>query len=290
MFTLDNLTKLNQVPLDMTLEGLKAVGQGQQADTIGLQELMREQQFNQQADPFKLQKMQTDVNIGLQDLQQKTRDNRENNYTSYARMQAELQKHLATASSADVTMAYNKFRMMAASQDKRERAMGIAGLQTTEDFLKEQEQTRRSQSVANINASSQKQLEQMRIDAGKYSKKDTFQIGFSNELAKAQGAAKKLAVVQQYIALSDYDPEYADLKPQLKALEARLAPQAKAELAASQPKPGAIDLSGMTQGQVPTIPAQPILPGEAQVPNPAGPFTDAEKERRYQEWLKRQGG
>ena len=56
MCTLDNLTKLNQVPLDMTLEGLKAVGQGQQADTIGLQELMREQQFNQQADPFKLQK------------------------------------------------------------------------------------------------------------------------------------------------------------------------------------------------------------------------------------------
>ena len=80
--------------------------------------------------------MQTDVNIGLQDLQQKTRGNREGEFTSYARMQGDLKKHLATASSADVTMAYNKFRIMAASQDKHELAMVIAGQQTTEDFLK----------------------------------------------------------------------------------------------------------------------------------------------------------
>lgn len=267
MFTLDNLSKLNQVPLDMTLEGLKAVGQGQQADTIGLQELMRKQQFENQMDPMRLQEQQTNNNIGLQNLQQKTRDNREGDYTSHARMQAELQKHLAIASSADVTMAYNKFRMMAASQDKRERVMGVAGLQTTEDFIKEQEQTRRALAVSAQNVKGQKDLEQMRIDAGKYNKKETFQIGFNNELAKAQGAARKLAVIQQYIAISDYDPAYADLKPQLKALEARLAPQAKAELAASQPKPGSIDLSGMTQGQVPTVPGASIIPGNGAPPS-----------------------
>lgn len=290
MFTLDNLTKLNQVPLDMTLEGLKAVGQGQQADTIGLQELMRKQQFDTTMDPLRIQQQQNDVNIGLQDLQQKTRTNREGEYVSFAKMQDDLKKHLVGATNSDVQMAYNKFRMMAADPNPQVRAQGIAGLQTTDEFIKEQEQTRRAQSVANINAASQKELEQMRINAGKYEKRSTFQIGLTNEMARAQGAAKKLAVVQQYKALAATDPEFAELATQLAELERVLTPQARAELVASQGKPGEVDVSTLTQGQVPTTPPISITPKPPSTQNPTGPFTDAEKERRYQEWAKRQSG
>lgn len=52
MDTLQGLGSLNRVPLDMTLDGLAAVRQQQQADTIGLEELMRKQQQAQRMDPL----------------------------------------------------------------------------------------------------------------------------------------------------------------------------------------------------------------------------------------------
>lgn len=260
--TLNALTQLPQVPLDMTLEGLKATGQSQQADQIGLQELMRKQQFETQMDPLRVQQQQNDVNIGLQDLYGKTRANKEADFTSNARMQSELKKHLAAATDSDVHMAYNKFRMMAASENPHERALGVAGLQTTDEFIKNAATLRSHEKVAGMNNNTQIKLEQMRIDAGKYDKVNRFAVGFESELAKAQGAAKKLAVVQQYKALAKTDPDLASKMEVLDILEMRLAPQAAAELAASQQKPGQVDVQGLTNGQVPTTPSLPIVPAK----------------------------
>lgn len=64
METLANLTQLNKVPLDMTLEGLGAVQQGRRADDIGLQELTRKQAHEIQMDPMRVAHQQL-VNRGL---------------------------------------------------------------------------------------------------------------------------------------------------------------------------------------------------------------------------------
>lgn len=52
MDTLQGLSTLGRVPLDMTLDGLAAVRQQQQADTLGLEELMRKQAQSQRMDPL----------------------------------------------------------------------------------------------------------------------------------------------------------------------------------------------------------------------------------------------
>ena len=67
METLANLTQLNKVPLDMTLEGLGAVQQGRRVDDIGLQELMRKQAHETQMDPMRVAHQQL-VNRGLKRL------------------------------------------------------------------------------------------------------------------------------------------------------------------------------------------------------------------------------
>jgi hypothetical protein len=139
METLNALGRLNQVPLDMTLEGLRSIGQTQQTDQIGLQELMRKQQFEQSMDPMRMQQQQTLNNQGLANLAKTTRENRENDYTSKARMDAELHKAYASASEADVKGAMARFQQLASSMDPRERQIGITGLQSSKDWLMQKE-------------------------------------------------------------------------------------------------------------------------------------------------------
>lgn len=268
MQSLAALGQLNQVPIDMTLEGLRGYGQAQQADQIGLQELMRKQTFEQSADPMRLQDMQTqnrrglqDLAIGAQDLRKRTRDNREGDFTSDARMQAEYKGFLAKASEADISMAANKFQEMTFSRDPKIKAQGIAGMQMTKDFVLQKQREDNARSIAAMNNRTQIELEDKRIAAGKYDKVQKVTVGFQTEMSRAQGAAKKLAVVQQYLALAASDPELANIQGTLQELERRLEPQARAELAASQSKPGTIDLSGVTDGRVPTQPNLPITPG-----------------------------
>ena len=115
---------------------------------------------------------------------------------------------------------------------------------------------------------SNEKLEQMRIDAGKYRKADRFAIGFDSELGKAQGAAKKLAVVQQYMGLAQSDPELTELIPKLQALQVTLEPQAQAELAQT-PKGGTVDIGTTTKGKVPVNPT-PSLVGKPKPALPSG--------------------
>lgn len=139
MSYLTDLTQLPKVPVDMTLEALAATGREQQSEKIGLQELMRRQQFEQQADPMRLQRMQTDNDMGLQQLHTAKRSNREADASSPARMMAEYQGFLAKASDDDVKLAANKFQQMALSNDPKQRAIGEAGLKQTKDFIMERQ-------------------------------------------------------------------------------------------------------------------------------------------------------
>ena len=62
--TIAQLGQMPKIPLDMTLDGLAAIRQTQQADQIGLQELMRKQAYEQQMDPLRVAHQQL-TNKGL---------------------------------------------------------------------------------------------------------------------------------------------------------------------------------------------------------------------------------
>lgn len=283
--SLTALGQLDKVPLDMTLEGLRGYGQAQQADKIGLQEMLRKQQFEQQMDPMRLQQMQNTTDMGLQDLHSKKRTNREMDFTSDARMQAEYKGFLQKASDSDVAMATNKWQEMAMSPNPKISAQGRAGLSMTKEFLLAKQGQDAQARVTGSNNATQIKLEQMRIDAGKYAKQQKITVGFQTELSKAQGAAKKLAVVQQYKAMAAADPELEGIKETLDMLEYNLAPQAARELAAGDAKPGAVDIRGVTEGRVPTQPVLPITPEPRTAP--AKPAASKLSGKAAEDWVSR---
>jgi len=135
MDTLQGLTQLNQVPVDMTLEGLRAIGQRQRTDEITLQELARKQQYEQQADPLRIRQMQLANDVSLQNLGRMTRENKEGDFTSDARMQAELKKHLLNASQADLDQVAQHGQRLAYSQNPKERAIGQALLLQSKEAI-----------------------------------------------------------------------------------------------------------------------------------------------------------
>lgn len=135
MNTMLDLGRMNQVPVDMTLEGLAALNRTKQSDEIGLQELMRQQQFNQQADPMRLQQMSVANETSLQNLHQLKRNNREADELSPHKVMAEYKGYLQRAGEADIAMAEQKWREMAMSNDPKIADLGKRGLATTKDFI-----------------------------------------------------------------------------------------------------------------------------------------------------------
>lgn len=137
--SLNAMAGMGKVPIDMTLEGLQAFQRQRQADDIGLQELMRKQAQARAMDPMLVQQQQTANNQGLANLAKTTRENTEADYTSKARMDAELHKAYASASEADVKGAMARFQQLASSTNPRERQIGITGLQSSKDWLMQKE-------------------------------------------------------------------------------------------------------------------------------------------------------
>lgn len=126
--------------------------------------------------------------------------------------------------------------------------------------------------IAGMQGRTQKEIMQMQIDAGRFQKTSKIVVGLENELAKAQGAVNKLAVVNQYIALANTDPELAPMIPQLKALAAQLEPQAQAEI--NKMKPPGINtpaVTGLPANQPPPLVPQSTPPGQAPKPMAAPP-------------------
>ena len=163
MDTLQGLIDLNKVPLDMTIQGMHALGNRQRTDELTLQDLARKQMVAQQMDPLKIREQQLANDVSLQTLGRTTRENRENDFTSDARMQAELRKHLIKASQADLDQVAQHGQRLAYSQNFKERAMGQALLLQSKEAIQEREKIR----LQGLNA---EQLMRMQIDAGRFTK------------------------------------------------------------------------------------------------------------------------
>jgi hypothetical protein len=108
------------------------------------------------------------------------------------------------------------------------------------------------------NRANLKDLEQMRIDAGKYNKAQQIKWGLDYELGRQTTATGAMQVVQRYIAQARFDPELQPMLPMLQEMERRLQPQAQAELTA-RPNPNQLNIPQLS-GQPGVAPPQ-ILPG-----------------------------
>jgi hypothetical protein len=172
MNTIAQLGQLRNVPVDMTLASLGALNREQHQEELGLQDLMRQQQFNQAADPMRLQQMQTSNDISLEDLGTKRRTNREQDALSPAKIMAEYSGFMAKASANDLAMAEDRWRQLAMSNNPQERQLGIAGLQRTKEFLMERQKAdarlaevrqmgRNQLDVANVGAASRERVAEL---------------------------------------------------------------------------------------------------------------------------------
>ena len=163
MDTLQGLTQLNQVPVDMTLEGMAALRQRQQTDAIGLQELARKQQHEQQMDPLRIRQQQLANDVSLQNLGKTTRDNREADFTSNARMQDELKKHLLGADASDLAQIEQHGQRLAYSTNPKERATGQQILLQTKAAIQEREKIR-------LQGQNAERLMGIQVNAGRFTK------------------------------------------------------------------------------------------------------------------------
>lgn len=206
MNTMLDLGRMKEVPIDMTLESLAALNRTKQNDELGLQELMRQQQFNRQADPMRLQQMQTTNDQGLQTLHQMRRANKEADATSAERVMAEYKGYLQKAGEADIVMAENKWREMAMSSDPKIADMGKRGLATTREFLLKKQDN--DAAMERQKQQSATQLEVARIGAGSREKV----AALAAQARKDQAALKtpkdwqEYAVRQQMLLTQEADP------------------------------------------------------------------------------------
>lgn len=288
----DTMTQLGQmpkVPLDMTLDGLAALRQTQQADNIGLQELMRKQSYEQQMDPLRVAE-QGLRNKGLILDQQKS-DYELKKLGRNDRMETELwdqtkatnlAKLLDQEGEANANMFGQQLyqRLQKTQPGTREYKAIVGALQTTKGWMEKQRdhqqrlgeigESGRQQRLTNAEANAARmQMEKLKLDG-------------RAALTKAKSVKDYEDLGAQFLqqALSmppgpERDEVFANHQLAASMAE-RLRP------VAPQVNPAAVGGGNLLQSARPA--AMPPDPKKAPM------SFDADKERRYQEWVKKQQG
>lgn len=102
--------------------------------------------------------------------------------------------------------------------------------------------------------------EEMGIKAGKYNKPNRFGLSISQQLQNEADPVKKLTLIRSAKAQAGSDEALQAMMPLLEELERQVRPIAEAKLSAAQPKPGSVDITGVTDGAVPTQPPISLTP------------------------------
>ena len=237
MNTIAELGQLRNVPVDMTLSSLAALNRGQHKEELGLQDMMRQQQFNYQADPMKLQQMSIENDTGLQTLHQMKRNNREADELSPYRMQAELVGYLAKAKQGDIDLAVSRLQEMAMSQDPNIAQQGRFLLQGTKDFLMQRMKDEADMARTKQQGADQRSLRQMEIDAGRFKPNGAASLSIEQRISVAKTPVEKAEILEsayhQAVAAGDIGvaQQYA-----IRAKEAR--ERAIEDANARRPAPG----------------------------------------------------
>lgn len=228
----------------------------QAQDNAGLERQFREQQYNQetekakqeqlstlfqqQNDPLKLEGKRLEnqnlgyTGTGLQyDNEAKARNNRIAAANETYKINADKAEMLAKLSKAQLEEGESAAKRMMMSLDpvEQERGKKLYGLTAHARDLADARQ--QALDVARVTADSHikgigmqvqgnKDLEKMRIDAGKYDKKGSLAVSVDDRLYKAKSAAEKAEILESayYAAQANGDVEEAN-KYAARALEAR---------------------------------------------------------------------
>lgn len=267
METLANLTQLNKVPLDMTLEGLGAVQQGRGADNIGLQELMRKQAFETQMDPMRVAHQQL-VNRGL------TLGNEESGFRLAAlgrkdKMETELwdqtkasqlQKLLASEGEDKAKVfGQNIYRQLQTTKPGTPQHRALMGaLQTTQEWVEKARDQRDRLAQVGAQGANAKELMQMQIDAGRFKKSDKFGASFEQKLMTFKKAHEQHQALVQAAMMARQEGN----EPLAETYEARalaIRPQAEQELRMIA-QPGQLDVPAVAN--LPATPQGSIAPAK----------------------------
>lgn len=267
MSTLLDLTRMDKIPVEFTLDGMRALRRNEETDQINLQELMRKQAYEQQMDPLRIQQQQLanqrsgqllgEGEYSLATMGRKDQMERDLFGTT---QQAKLKELLASASDNDAKMFENELynRARQARPGTPEHSAAMKALEFTRGAIEEKRKSDLALRATHANNATQIKLEQMRIDAGKYVKQDRFKLSFQEELARAKNAVQVAALLRKYSAAAATDPDYAPLIPFLQHLAQTNASAYDAEVPNTGQKPGDIDL-GATAPGIRTAPPRPVV-------------------------------
>lgn len=236
--------------------------------------------FNEQNNPLKLEhQRQTNDQLSMTNEKQRA--------LQKYQIDDELGKMAINASDRDLKALENEGQRLAYSQNPQERAQGQQMLGMHRDFLKmrEQEKLKNSGQLAAIalQGRNAKELEQMRIDAGKYNRA-RFAASFSEAFMKAKTFQQQAVLAEQAAdaAEANGDEEAANRYRQI-AAKARQDDINRQAAGAATQRPGNADLDALGIQTAPAqVPAARPAPGIApqQVPTPPAP-TAAPRIRKY---------
>jgi len=201
---------------------------------------------------------------------------------------AAQKKLIAEMDDNDIKLLENQAQRMAYSQDPAVRAQGERLMTMHKDVLKEREKARyateRATELENLKAKNAKELAKLEASLGKWAPKSG--SGAIKDIDDAVIAGKltfeKAAVAFGVMADREKDP---DLKTQytLRRDQYEVAAQ-KLRQASGQARPQ-VDVSGVTQGQVPTVGGQPPGPSfntpTAQQPQSKGQHSLFDVQKMY---------
>lgn len=260
MNTLSDLTKMGQVPIDMTLDGLAAVRRQEAADAISLADSQRKYLQEMQMDPLRVKQQQTANDISLEQLASQRRVNREADFVSSVKMMSDYKGYLAKAGDDDIKLATQQAQQMAFSSDPVVSAKGQALLSATKEFLLQKQKDTADLDKIRQQGADQRQLMQMQIDAGRFTKANKFGLSFTQQLSFENDPVKKLTLIRSGMAQAKDDPELQAMLPLLQEMERQIRPIAERKLNAGAQRPGAVDIRELTNGGVPTAPDLSLTP------------------------------
>ncbi len=260
MDTLNGLTQMNQVPVDMTLDGLAALRRREVVDRIAMQDAQRKLQQETTMDPLRVRQQQLSNDLTLQQVAQATRNNREADFVSPVKMLSDYKGYLAKAGDDDIKLATQQAQQMAFSQDPSVAERGRALLGATKEFLLQRQKDVADLDKVKQQGRDQRQLMQMQIDAGRFAKANKFGMSFTQQLSFENDPVKKLTLIRSGMAQAKDDPELQAMLPLLQEMERQIRPIAERKLSAGAQRPGAVDIQQLTNGGVPTAPDMSLTP------------------------------
>lgn len=257
----------SMLPSQLGMQQWDQAQQNEQANYLGaLQDLA----FNEQMNPLKV----TRAGLENQGLEAELPGKRASSSlledqanvsrnTLGLQLDARSRELLDSISDSEVKQIENMFQKMAYSNDPQQRMLGAQGLEFSKTVLQEKSKQKymsdRQMELERLRGKNNKEVEQMRIDAGKYNKKGQLSMSIQDMLTSGKLNYEKAAVLLNNAAVAaemEGDAERALIYRNM-ASEYAAKNEAARAAAGAQPRAGSADLERL---DIPATPSRPTVP------------------------------